>query len=266
MNVYNKASPLYIFEFTPAQALLGPNLTFDGRLGLTENPSFAALPPCERFKRVCPGATDATCDEWTAAGQAFACAEGTGGDYLLSSNLQFTLDGGRPWPWDTDFFEVPGFPGWQEIGAAGWTCLADRGTVDAHYDEGGTLAWGDADGQPDAVDCNNDDTEVIAEWPLLDGYSSKDCDAPDGSCFLCPKVAEEEEPEPETPTPEPEPEPEPEDDTSPVTTPSLEEGCSHTSGWGLAWSCDDGELSVALLALFGLWGPARRRGRRKRRR
>lgn len=263
MNAHAAGTPLFIAEFTPAQSLLGPNLTFEDRLGLTENPSFAALSPCERFKRVCPGANDTTCDEWTAAGQAFACAEGTGGDYLLSPELQLTLDDGRPWPWDTDFFEVPGFPGWQEIGAAGWTCLAERGTVDAYYDEGGLLAWGDADGQPDAIDCDNEDATVLAEWPELDGYSSEECEAPEGSCFVCP-VPPEPEPEPEPKTPEPDPEPEPEQEAEQVAQTAVDEGCSHTSGWGLAWSCEEGDLSLALVALFGLWGPARRQGRRRR--
>ena len=241
---------------------MGPNLTYDS-IDLAPNPAFRVQSPCERFKRVCPGATDVTCAEWTSSGQAYACAGGTGGDYLLSPDQQFALDGGRPWPWDTNFFEVPGFPGWQELGAAGWTCLATRGVADAHYDSEGFLDWGDADGQIDAIDCDNDDPTIQAYWPELDGYNSTECKAPDDSCFICPEHAEEPTPKPEPeeePTPEPELKPRPESEPAAVV-----EGCSHKSGWGVAWSCDEeGQLSLALLGLLSLLAPARRERRRRR--
>jgi len=262
MNVHNENAPLYVIQFLPDQAMLGPNLTYDS-IELAPNPAFRVQSPCERFKRVCPGVTDATCAEWTSSGQAYACAEGTGGDYLLAPDRQFALDGGRSWPWDTAFFEVPGFPGWQELGAAGWTCLADRGGVDAHYDSNKALAWGDADGQVDAIDCDNDDSSIQAYWPDLDGYGGTECNAPEDSCFICPELAEDPTPKPdpkEEPDPEPTPDPGPESDPAAVT-----EGCSHQSGWGLAWSCDEtGGLSLALLGLLSLLAPARRREPRRR--
>lgn len=264
MNVHDEESPLYIFHHLPEQSILGPNLTYES-IEITSNPAFRAQSPCERFKRVCPGATDATCAEWTSSGKAYACAGGTGGDYLLSPDQQFVLDDGRPWPWATDFFEVPGFPGWQELGAAGWTCMVDRGAADAHYDSNGVLDWGDADGQVDAVDCDNDDPTVQAHWPELDGYNGTECKALKDSCFVCPELAEEPTPKPE---PEEEPEPEPESEpqaTAPAAPVVLEgEGCSEGSGWGVAWSCDEeGRLGLALLGLLSLLAPARRERHRR---
>jgi hypothetical protein len=257
MNVLGEGDSLYAFDSPPKQALLGPNLTYDEDPGLTTNSTFASLSPCERFQRVCPGADETTCAQWTAQGRAFACVGGTGGNYLLSADDQAALDGGRPWPWDTDFFTVPEFPGWTEFGAAGWTCLAVRGAIDAVY-SGGELQWGDADGQPEAIDCDNEDPKILALWPEFDGYSSAECEAPEDSCFLCPA---EPEPEPETPEPEPET-PEPEPDQSPIesTFYEFEEGCSPSAGWGVSWSCGEGGASVALLVL--LLPAVRRRQRR----
>jgi hypothetical protein len=261
MNVHNENAPLYVIQFLPSEPVLGPNLTYDS-IALTPNPAFRVQSPCERFKRVCPGATDTTCAEWTSAGQAYACAGGTGGDYLLSPDQQFALDGGRPWPWDTDFFEVPDFPGWQELGAAGWTCLATRGVADAHYDSEGVLDWGDADGQSDAIDCDNDDPTIQAYWPELDGYNGTECKQSQDSCFICPEVAEEPTPKPD-PEQKPDPEPEPEPVPEPVAVVGGD-GCSHKSGWGVAWSCDEeGRLSLALLGLLSLLAPARRERHRR---
>jgi len=220
------------------EAVLGPN--FDGtELVFEPNSGFLEQSPCERFQRLCPGADTTTCDEWTSTGKAFVCSDATAGAYLVSASSQAKLDRGRPWPWKTDFFYVEGFEGWAELGAAGWSCLIDRVGLDYSWE----MKWGDGDGQPDAIDCDNDDADIFARWPSLDGYSTDECQSPQGSCFVCP--SEEEE----GPSPAPEDPGLDEPDTD-ATQGSTQEGCSPESGWGISWSCDGGGAALAILLIL----------------
>ena len=241
-----------------ASSVLGPNLALPDLVPESsewfEPPAATSgRTPCERFIRACPGASEDTCDEWTSRDSSFACGSPLlEGSFLPSSLLRAQLP--TPWPWDTNFFNVSGHEGWVDPGFSGWTCLAERGGVDRWVNPSRpNLPLGDGDGQTDAIDCDNEDPEVFAQWPAEDGINTEDCLAPAGSCFICPKEKTED---PEQPPSEEEDKTEetlpevipPEDSSSPTF--EVHEGCAE-SGWGYAWTCEQSSAQAALLILLG---------------
>ena len=228
--------------------LLGPDLEASGQF---RDPSeVRALDDCGRFRLVCPGTTIEDCVAWSEASLRLVCALDAAAAYVPSDDFAADLD--FAWPWQTSFFpsaiDRAGIPG-----ATGWTCSSLRGTADSPPDlSGGQL--GDLDLYPDAVDCDNEDPDVFPQVPEYDGITSPYCEAPEGSCYVCPEGS----------IPPPQDDDDsgddddagddddnsflPDDDDSGGA--SVETGCG-SSGCGFAWSCDDdgGTVFLAILLL-----------------
>ncbi|MEE2830559.1 MAG: hypothetical protein VX498_15325 [Myxococcota bacterium] len=238
MNVSPQESPSWTTEGLTPLSILGPVVHYDDLL-LEDPEPWAESSSCERFQRICPGATQTTCLEWLELGKAYPCASDEAIAYLPTQAFVSGL--GRPWPWKTDLFSVDDSVDWNEPGATGWSCLGLRGSLDQFMD-GDDALWGDGDGHPDALDCDNEDALVVPVLPELDGYNSSVCSAPEDSCYSCPEDSELiPEAGPDSP------------DNSSVPGQgwySLEEGCSHRSGCGVAWSCDGGSAGLSLLLLL----------------
>ncbi len=158
-----------------------------------------------------------------------------------------------PWPWETAFFDGSDVPG-----ATGWTCDQHRGTRDrATLADGGD--WGDGDGFPDALDCDNEDPETASSLPELDGFASSDCASSDGDCYTCPEGSTQPADDDDSGTDDDDSGANVDDDDD-FTTWAVEEGCA-VSGCGVSWSASAG----LVLPLLGLrrrrWPSARPGGR-----
>jgi len=218
-------------ETEPAQALIGPNLAVED-LTFEEPEALRGLPPCGRHLAVCPEATTADCD--VPGGRLYECAPDLAASYVPTAATSAMLE--ASWPWQTEYFAgvdvaVPG--------ASGWRCWGIRGTWDQW--EG----YGDGDGYPEAVDCDNEDANTIPALPEHDGYSSTWCDATEIDCYTCPAASL------------PPPDSSGDDDS---VYPTL----GDCSGCGFAWSCEDSGLLVVLPAMGGLTFLRRRKDPRRR--
>ena len=215
-----------------------------------------SLADCDRFQLLCPGVSASDCDAWAEGSQRLVCGLDAAAAFVPSEAFLDSVD--IAWPWQTTFFS-PVAEGSAIAGATGWRCTSLRGTADTAPEPGGVVL-GDMDLHPDAVDCDNEDPDLFPRVPEHDGISSEYCDAPEGSCYVCPEGSE----------------PPPQDDDDSSTSDDdddsakvpdddddgnfeFEPGCD-ASGCGFAWSCDEGVLAaLPLLPLLSL-----RRNRRPR--
>lgn len=109
---------------------------------------------CAQHQRRCPGEGSGDCDERASDG-ALYCSTDRAARYLPSDLLLGELPA---WPWDDTLFD----PGADYAGAHGWRCEDLRPTFDRLEE----LETGDGDGFPDAIDCDNDDPELVPEVGL----------------------------------------------------------------------------------------------------
>ncbi len=206
--------------------LVGPNPPYTSVV-FRPGSDLRSLDPCDRFAAVCADYEPGDCDELT--GEYYTCLPDIAADYVPDSSTETEI--ALPWPWQTSWL---GEPSVATAGATGWRCTEIPGTQDRWEDEG------DADGFPDALDCENLDPDVIPGLPEHDGYSSKYCDDSEVDCFQCPEGSQ--------------PPPDADDDDSGIEESPGDgtlgtvggEGCA---GCGFGWSCDDGRL-VLMALLF----------------
>lgn len=232
--------------------IVGPTISF-AEASFEPAQALRALTPCDRHLAVCPDASEGDCS--APDGGYMECAPDVAAAYVPSE--VFAAEIGAPWPWDTDYFDGLDV---SVAGATGWRCGDLRGTLDLWHD------IGDGDGFPDAVDCDNEDPDVVPALPEHDGYSSPWCDATEVDCYTCPPGSS----------------PPPDDDDSGIDDDDISghegpgrfasvEGCDGTSGCGFSWTCQGGGAEVGLLVppllavLASRRSPGRRGGGRTRR-
>jgi hypothetical protein len=232
-------------------ALLGPNLVGPGPAFLPAGWD-SLLTPCERAAVLSPSLDADACAALAAQGHLLHCAAGPASHYVVDR-----ATGSVPSLWQTAFFGAP-----SPLGATGWDEADVRAPLDAIT---GPPAWGDGDGFPNLVDCDNDDPDVVPFVPEFDGVTSQYCVEPEGSCYRCPDGVN--------------PPPEPDDDDSgaiddddsaavddvdngseppPVTT-TIDDRTGCPQGCGVSWG-DDG-LEIVLGGLLPPVGILRRRRR-----
>jgi hypothetical protein len=241
-----------------------------------------AEPPA-RAALVCPGADPAYWTQLAGQGQRFPCAVDDAAAWIPAPGFVASL--GEPWPWATSFFESSSGGAWEAPGATGWDCSVARSTLDRIVDNGD---WGDGDGFPDALDCDNEDPSVVPALPPWDGYAAPPfCEDAGFDCYECPAGSEtpppgdddsaadddsgsgdDEDDDSGSPADDDDSALGSDDDGEPPGRSFLiREGCHRGSGCGFAWSCEGGggagdagsALSAALLPLAALSGRRRRR-------
>lgn len=163
-----------------AFSILGPN-------HLGAQPAFVAATtirgawdPCSRFEYQCPSSPASDCSSWP--GGELPCLPDAAAELVPTADWVAAF--GDPWPWESDFFIGPE-PGWESPGATGWVCDAPRPTADAVT--AGPASWGDGDGFPDALDCDNEDPSVTPSLPSPDGVPGPYCDEIEDDCYQCPE-------------------------------------------------------------------------------
>jgi hypothetical protein len=168
----------------PSGWIVGPQTTVSaealGPAAFLDPVAVRSTPPTDRFRLVCPASPTSTEAEYTPRGWRLPCAVDLAAEWIPAPAFVESLP--APWPWTTPFFD-PGRLGWEAPGATGWDCTVARGTVDRIP---GNPPWGDGDGFPDAVDCDNDDASVRPRVPTWDGYTSPYCDDAESPCYQCP--------------------------------------------------------------------------------
>jgi hypothetical protein len=122
----------------------------------------------------------------------------------------------------------------------------------------GDPPWGDADGFPDAVDCDNEDPAVTPSLPNWDGYSSPYCDSGGFDCYECPPgslpppgdddSADDDSSNPDDDSGSADDDSAPgdaddDDGERPSGSFTIREGCYPGGGCGFAWTCDGGVAS-----------------------
>jgi len=242
MNAGPTAS-LWSVDPSEAESVLdGPHPTFT-HADFQPACDLQELADCERYQQTCPSVetTDCADQPWPE----LPCALDEAAGWVPTAELLAQLGG--PWPWETDFYPDPRAAA-AAPGATGGVCAPTRATFDELDLEGSP--WGDGDGYPDAVDCDNTDPELGPIPPTQDGYASWFCTGIDGQCYACPEGSE---PPPTTdvqPTidkaetgEEALPEPEPELNPSYYL---VDSGCS-SGGCGISYGCSDTGASAALL-------------------
>jgi len=118
--------------------------------------SVTALSACGRHLLMCPGEDVGDCAERAVIGALF-CPVDRVREYIPTPEYTDSISG--TWNWEGSLFDTT--PAAGPPGALGWTCADARPTVD-HLDN---PPYGDGDGYPDAVDCDNDDPDVIPVVP-----------------------------------------------------------------------------------------------------
>jgi hypothetical protein len=228
-----------------SSSVIGPSIvTSDPQF---EDPwSISSASPCDRLQSVCPYATDLDCEQWP--GGELPCPLDAAAEWIPTDAFVESL--GDPWPWESAFFPV-GVPGWEAPGATGGLCAPQRGTHDWL-----SIGWGDSDGYPDALDCDNEDASVIPSLPPYpyDGYASPYCDEQPGDCYSCPDgslpVPSGDDDDSGTPGDDDSASPAGDDDSDadPPGSFTIIEGCHPGGGCGFAWTCDGAEASSGQLS------------------
>lgn len=234
-------------------SIVGPDILV-GDLAFADTDAFRALSACERHALLCPGTGAGDCDAWAGEAGALQCAPDAAAEWLPDPATAQQIE--WEWPWDTGFLPR-GIPAADVAGATGWLCATARGTLDK---PSSATEWGDADGYPDAFDCDNEDPSVVPALPAKDGVSTRWCDPAGGSCWVCPEGTEMQDDDSG------------DDDSGDVDDDSQGDDDSDASreawgactGCGLPWTCEDGLLVLALAPLVLLPRRARPPGRSPR--
>ncbi|MCO4770823.1 MAG: hypothetical protein KDA24_12395 [Deltaproteobacteria bacterium] len=169
-------------DLSPAEALIdAPNFVEPEFRWLTAD-DVRLFSSCGRFSSACASAASSECESWR--GGELVCAADAAAGYV--PDLDWL--GGLPdqWPWESDFFVSGTGAGWTQPGATGWRCDPVRPTADGTPGPNGT-DWGDGDGFPDALDCDNEDVSVQPSVPAPNGYGSPECLEASGDCYTCPE-------------------------------------------------------------------------------
>ena len=156
----------------PEALLVGPNSS-GGDVAFLDQSWAVGLTDCARAAAISPDVDLESCEEPNSAPMSLSCAPGAAAAWVAA-------DPASPWPWQTGFF---GDPESTPRGATGWSYSSVRAPIDRIPQDPG---WGDGEGFPDLVDCDNFDAAVFPVVPEHDGIHSGYCVEPEGSCYRCP--------------------------------------------------------------------------------
>jgi hypothetical protein len=255
MNVVPEGASWFSDELVAQVRLAGPELPVD-ELQFTPASYLRTMSACDRHLSLCPGAEGTDCQEAADSGRRLVCAPDDAAAWIPASESADTVS--FPWPWSSAFFD-PSDPTRDLPGASGWTCDWSRGTRDRLVLLDAST-WGDGDGVPDALDCDNEDAGIVPSHPVLDGFATEEC-APEGhDCYVCPDgavVLDDDDASGDDDVGQDDDDGQSVDDDDVGDGASrVEQGCA-SQGCGFSWTCDGaGMTALPLLPLLAL-----RRGR-----
>lgn len=242
MNVVRDGGFWFSDDLVAQTRISGPEVRA-GELQFAPASDLRAMSACDRHLALCPGAEPADCQLVADSGRRLVCAPDEAAVWIPA---QESIDAASfPWPWSTSYFDPPG----QERdlpGASGWTCDWTRGTRDRLVLPDAST-WGDGDGVPDALDCDNEDAGLVPSHPALDGFSTQEC-APEGhDCYVCPDgsvIVDDDDSSGDDDTAQDDDDAQPvEDDDGAGRGSGVEDGCG-AQGCGFSWTCDGAGVAV----------------------
>jgi len=158
--------------------LLGPDISIQPGAVIAGLPGGSS--DCERHLAVCFDGSSTSCEHWD--GLDLPCPLDAAVRWLLDPDSADGFD--ESWPWETDWFRTER-SGWVFPGAQGGPCAPSGPPFDRSQDAAGE-EHGDGDGFVDAIDCDNEDPDLIPLLPSDDGYLSPYCEEVFDDCFVCP--------------------------------------------------------------------------------
>ena len=248
MNVARDGVSWFGDEFVAQTLLGGPGLPV-GELQFAPASDLRAMSACDRHLALCPGAEPTDCQQAADSGRRLVCAPDEAAAWVPTQESIDVVS--FPWPWSTSYFDPPGSES-DMPGASGWTCDWTRGTRDRLVLPDAST-WGDGDGVPDALGCDNEDAGVVPSHPALDGFATEEC-APEGhDCYVCPEgsvVLDDDDSTGDDDAAQDDDDGQSvDDDDQGGGAFGVEEGC-HAQGCGYSWTCDG--AGVAVLPLLPL--------------
>ncbi|MBJ96013.1 MAG: hypothetical protein CMP23_16235 [Rickettsiales bacterium] len=224
-------------------SIVGPNPELPELNFVTPSSLAPTQSACDRFADSCPGHSKTECN--TLPWVELPCAADRAAHWLPTAESWLGLP--AVWPWETKTCGNKSSP--IAAGATAGVCSSNR----LYYDRLGS--FGDGDGYPDLIDCDNEDALIFPQHPLDDGFSSNYCDDIEATCYNCPPGTE-----PRPPTSENEGADEP----YPGDYHLVHPGC-YQGGCGISYNCEGPTESSAAApaeALLCLALPLARRRRK----